>query len=54
MRRIDRTGQFRRDYKREAKGQHRATVDADLGLVLEVLASDLPLEPGTVTMRLRA
>ena len=24
MRKIDPTGQFRRDYKREAKGQHRA------------------------------
>jgi mRNA interferase YafQ len=30
MRQIERTGQFKRDYKREAKGQHRATLDADL------------------------
>lgn len=44
MRRIDPTGQFRRDYKREAKGQHRATLDADLGPVLEALASDQPLD----------
>ena len=29
MRRIEHTGQFRRDYKREAKG-HRATLDAEL------------------------
>ena len=29
MRQIERTGQFKRDYKREAKGQHRATLDAD-------------------------
>ncbi len=44
MRKIDPTGQFRRDYKREAKGQHRATLDADLAPVLEALASDQPLE----------
>jgi mRNA-degrading endonuclease YafQ of YafQ-DinJ toxin-antitoxin module len=37
MRRIDRTGQFKRDYKREAKGQHRATLDADLMAVLTAL-----------------
>ncbi len=30
MRRIERTGQFKRDYKREAKGHHRATLDAEL------------------------
>lgn len=45
MRRIEPTGQFRRDYKREAKGQHRATLDADLAPVLQALASDQPLEP---------
>ena len=45
MRKIDPTGQFRRDYKREAKGQYRATLDADLAPVLEALASDQPLEP---------
>ncbi len=45
MRKIDPTGQFRRDYKREAKSQHRATLDADLVPVLEALASDQPLEP---------
>ncbi|RTL52288.1 MAG: type II toxin-antitoxin system YafQ family toxin [Rhodocyclaceae bacterium] len=44
MRKIDPTGQFRRDYKREAKGQHQATLDADLELVLEPLACDQPLE----------
>ena len=38
MRKIDPTGQFRRDYKREAKGQHRTTLDAELMLVLEALA----------------
>jgi mRNA interferase YafQ len=45
MRKIEPTGQFRRDYKREAKSQHRATLDADLEQILEALASDLPLEP---------
>jgi len=45
MRQIERTGQFKRDYKREAKGQHRATLDADLVPVLVALASDQPLEP---------
>ena len=45
MRKIDPTSQFRRDYKREAKAQQRATLDADLEPVLEALASDQPLEP---------
>ena len=40
MRQIERTGQFKRDYKREAKGQHRATLDADLVPVLVALADD--------------
>lgn len=44
MRRIEPTGQFRRDYKREAKGQHRATLDADLESVFQALANDQPLE----------
>lgn len=43
MRKIDRTGQFKRDYKREAKGQHRATLDADLMPVIKALATDQPL-----------
>ena len=45
MRRIERTGQFRRDYKREARGQHRASLDADLVSILIALADDQPLEP---------
>jgi len=44
MRRIEPTGQFKRDYKREAKGQHRVTLDADLKPVLQSLAADQPLE----------
>ncbi len=45
MRRIEPTTQFKRDYKREAKGQHRATLDADMKPVLHALANDLALEP---------
>ncbi len=45
MRQIERTGQFKRDYKLEAKGQHRATPDADLVPVLVALADDQPREP---------
>jgi mRNA interferase YafQ len=45
MRRIENTGQFKRDYKREAKGPHRATLDAELMPVVKALACDQPLEP---------
>jgi mRNA interferase YafQ len=39
------TGQFKRDYKREKKGRHGATLESDLGDVLRVLLSDQSLEP---------
>jgi len=45
MRRIENTGQFKRDYKREAKGPYRATLDAELVPVLTALARDQTLEP---------
>ncbi|PXF32643.1 addiction module antitoxin [Pokkaliibacter plantistimulans] len=45
MRRIENTGQFKRDYKREAKGLHRATLDAELMPIIKALACDQPLEP---------
>ena len=45
MRKIERTGQFKRDYKREAKGQHRAELDTILVPVLAALARDEILEP---------
>jgi len=45
MRTIEHFGQFKRDYKREKKGQHRATLDRDLTAVLSALMVDLPLEP---------
>lgn len=44
MRTIDRSSAFRHDYKREAKGQHRATLDKALEPVLVALATDQPLE----------
>lgn len=43
MRRIERTGQFKRDYKREMKGQHRTTLVAELTTVLNALIADRPL-----------
>ena len=45
MRKIERTSQFRRDYKREARGRHRESLDADLVPVLIALADDRTLEP---------
>ena len=43
MRRIEQTGQFRRDFKREAKGPHRQTLQGDFTAVISALANDLPL-----------
>ena len=43
MRTIERTGQFKRDYKREAKGPHRATLESDLIEILKALSNDEPL-----------
>ncbi|MDR0274360.1 MAG: type II toxin-antitoxin system YafQ family toxin [Burkholderiaceae bacterium] len=45
MRTIELFGQFRRDYKREKKGEHRATLDADFQAIVSALQADLPLEP---------
>jgi mRNA interferase YafQ len=45
MRTIERSSAFKRDYKREAKRQHRATLDTDLAPVLTALADDQTLEP---------
>lgn len=45
MRTPDYTSQFKRDYKREKKGQHRATLDAELRTILSALLDDQPLEP---------
>ena len=40
MRTIERTNQLKRDYKRELKGQHRATLEDDFRQVVGVLVSD--------------
>lgn len=45
MRTIERSSAFKRDYKREAKGLHRATLDASLMFVLRALAEDQALNP---------
>ena len=45
MRTIERSSNFKRDYKREAKGQHRNTLDDNLSPVLAALANDQQLEP---------
>ena len=43
MRTIERTNQLKRDYKRELKGQHRATLKDDFRQVVMLLVSDQPL-----------
>ena len=43
-REIERSTAFKRDYKRESKGQHRATLDVDLIAVLVALVNDEPLD----------
>lgn len=45
MRTIERSSNFKRDYKREAKGQHRNTLDDSVSPVLAALANDQQLEP---------
>ncbi|HEX4159876.1 MAG TPA: type II toxin-antitoxin system YafQ family toxin [Rhizomicrobium sp.] len=43
MREIERTGRFKRDYRRELKGRHRLGLDASLTAVLIPLMNDTPL-----------
>jgi mRNA interferase YafQ len=43
MRTIRRTTRFKRDYRRETKGQHRTTLDKDLLAVVTLLVTDAPL-----------
>jgi mRNA interferase YafQ len=43
MRAIERTTQFKRDFKREMKARHQATLESALTNVLRALASDAPL-----------
>ena len=44
MRRIENTSRFKRDFKREAKGLHRKTLDGEFIEVIQALANDVPLE----------
>jgi mRNA interferase YafQ len=43
MRRVEQTTQFKRDLKRESRGQHRATLARDFVGIVETLAKDEPL-----------
>ena len=43
MRRIERTTAFRRDFKREGKGQYRRDLDSLVSEVVSLLAEDVPL-----------
>jgi mRNA interferase YafQ len=43
MRTSSRTAKFKKDSKREAQGQHRATLDADLLAAVSLLVPDRKL-----------
>ena len=43
MRRIERTGAFRKDFKREKKGQHRREIDSVVSNIVSLLAEDKTL-----------
>ncbi len=43
MRRIERTNAFRRDFKREIRGQHRRDLEGVLESAIRLLADDKPL-----------
>ena len=43
MRTIEQTSQFKRDLKREAKGQYRAVLGSDFISIVQALAQDEPL-----------
>jgi mRNA interferase YafQ len=43
MRAIERTTQFKRDFKREMKGRHRSTLATALISLLQTLLTDAPL-----------
>ncbi|WP_420463357.1 hypothetical protein [Candidatus Palauibacter sp.] len=45
MRTIERTSRFKREYKRESRGRHRAYLDAILASVVDTLANDRRREP---------
>ncbi|VAW85842.1 mRNA interferase YafQ [hydrothermal vent metagenome] len=43
MLRIERTGRFKRDYKRELKGRHQATLETTFVEILKDLIANQPL-----------
>ena len=43
MRTIERTGRFKRDWKRERKGQHGKSLASDFAELVRALAEDEPL-----------
>jgi mRNA interferase YafQ len=43
MRRIERTGAFLRDFRREKRGQHRRDIDSLVSGAVSLLADDKPL-----------
>lgn len=43
MRKIERTGQFKRDFKRELRGRHRGVLANDLSALVNDLANDIAL-----------
>ncbi len=45
MRTIEWTSQFKRDYKRESKGQRQETLDVELFPIVDILANDQLLDP---------
>ena len=45
MRTIRQSGQFKRDLKRESKGQHGKQLQSDFVAIVSALAADEPLEP---------
>ena len=45
MRRIKCPASFRHDYKREAKGRHRSTLNNDLLTIFDALVADRLLNP---------
>jgi mRNA interferase YafQ len=43
MRRIERTNSFRRDFKREKRGQHRRDLEGLISFTVSLLSEDMPL-----------
>ena len=41
--RVERTGKFKRDYKREKKGRHRVSLDAELMAIVLAISNQQPL-----------